>query len=306
MFLVVVDAHTKWIEVVPMSNSTSFGTIQQLRTLFAQFGIPRIVVTDNGPCFISEEFREFMTRNGIHHIRSSPYHPASNGLTERAVHVFKEGFKKMKEGTISDKIARFLFLYRNLPHSTTGVSPAELMFGRQLRSRLDLLKPSLESRVEHNQQRQKEGHDQHACERQFSVSDSVYVRNFGQGEVWFPGVISEVTGPVSYMIELMDGSGRTVRQHWDHVQRRHDMLPETLLVPEQIVELDLFWRIRVMHHMCNRILIQPHLSPNQKSRNDVIRCARDTPLRDSCDSHLWFPLRGEECAECDDCACFIM
>lgn len=129
------------------------------------------VVTDNGPCFISEEFREFMTRNGIHHIRSSPYHPASNGLAERAVRVFKEGFKKMKEGTISDKIARFLFAYRNLPHSTTGVSPAELMFGRQLRSQLDLLKPSLESRVEHNQQRQKEGHDQHARERQFSVSD---------------------------------------------------------------------------------------------------------------------------------------
>ena len=70
----------------------------------------------------------------------------------------------MKEGTISDKIARFLFSYRNLPHSTTGVSPTELMFGRQLRSRLDLLKPSLESRVEDNQQRQKEGHDQHARE----------------------------------------------------------------------------------------------------------------------------------------------
>ena len=109
------------------------------------------------------------------------------------------------------------------------------MFGRQLRSRLDLLKPSLESRVEHNQQRQK-GHDQHARERQFSVSDSVYVRNFGQGEVWFPGVISEVTGPVSYTTELTDGSGKTVRRHQDHVWRHHDVLPETLLVPEPVVE----------------------------------------------------------------------
>ena len=235
MFLVVVDAHTKWIEVVPMSNSTSFCTIQQLRTLFAQFGIPRTVVTDNGLCFISEEFREFMTRNGIHHIRSSPYHPASNGLAERVVRVFKEGFKKMKEGTVSDKIARFLFSYRNLPHSTTGVSPAELMFGRQLRSQLALLKSSLESCVEHNQQGQK-GHDQHARERQFSVSDCVYVRNFGQGELWFPGVISEVTGPVSYTIELTDGSGRTVRRHQDHVRRCHDVLAEPLLVPEQVME----------------------------------------------------------------------
>ena len=108
------------------------------------------------------------------------------------------------------------------------------MFGRQLCSRLDLLRPSLESRVEHNQLRQKEGHDQHARERQFSVSDCVYVRNFGQGEVWLPGVISEVTGPVSYTIELTDG--RTVRRHQDHVRMRHDTLPEPMLVPEQIVE----------------------------------------------------------------------
>ena len=110
--------------------SISFSTIQQLRTLFAQFGIPRTVVTDDGPCFISKEFREFMIKNGIHHIRFSPYHPASNGLAEHAVPVFKEGFKKMKEGTISDKIAHFLFSYRNLSHSTTGMSPAELMFSR--------------------------------------------------------------------------------------------------------------------------------------------------------------------------------
>ena len=109
------------------------------------------------------------------------------------------------------------------------------MFGRQLRSWLDLLKPSLESRVEHNQQCQKE-HDQHARERQFSVADCVYVHNFGQGEVWLSGIISEVTGPVSYTIELTDGSGRTVRQHLDHVRRRHDVLPEPLLVPEQVVE----------------------------------------------------------------------
>ena len=59
----------------------------------------------------------------------------------------------------------------------------------QLRSQLDLLKSSLESRVEHNQQHQK-GHDKHAHERQFSVSDCVYVCNFSQGEVWLPDVIS--------------------------------------------------------------------------------------------------------------------
>ena len=62
---------------------------------------------------------------------------------------------------------------------------------------------------------------------------TVYARNFGQGEVWLPGIISEVTGPVSYVIKLTDG--RTVRRHQDHVRRRY-VLPEPLLIPEQVVE----------------------------------------------------------------------
>ena len=60
----------------------------------------------------------------------------------------------MKSGTLSDKIARFLFAYRNTPHSTTGVSPAELLMGRKLRSPLDLLKPDLHFRVEGRQEKQ--------------------------------------------------------------------------------------------------------------------------------------------------------
>lgn len=77
----------------------------------------------------ASQVKSFRNSNGIHRICSSPYHPASNELTERAVHVFKEGLKKMKVGTISDKIARFLFSYRNIQHSSTGVLPAEQMFG---------------------------------------------------------------------------------------------------------------------------------------------------------------------------------
>ena len=100
-------------------------------------------VTDNGPQFTSSEFSQFTKSNGIKHVTSLPYHPSTNGLAEGSVQTFKEGIKKQKTGTIETCVSRFLFTYRNTPHSTTNVSPAMLMFNRQLRSHLDLLKPDI-------------------------------------------------------------------------------------------------------------------------------------------------------------------
>ena len=85
MFLIVVDAHSKWPEVIQMSSTTSFKTIEALRSLFAKYGLPEQLVSDNGPQFTSEEFADFMKVNGIKHIRSAPYHPSTNGLAERFV-----------------------------------------------------------------------------------------------------------------------------------------------------------------------------------------------------------------------------
>ena len=88
MFLVAINAHSKWIEVLPLSVATAQTTIQQLRQLFARFGIPESIVSDNGPQFIAAEFKEFCRVNGIQHAKVAPYHPSSNGLAERAVQVF--------------------------------------------------------------------------------------------------------------------------------------------------------------------------------------------------------------------------
>ena len=91
MILVVVDAYSKWIEAIPMSKATSCSTIRHLQTLFAQFGIPDTIVSDNGTDFVSQEFELFLLQNGINHITSSPYHPATNGQAERGVQIVKRG-----------------------------------------------------------------------------------------------------------------------------------------------------------------------------------------------------------------------
>ena len=69
MFFLVTDAHSKWPEVNIMSSTTAVRTISVLREMFSRLGIPEQLVSDNGPQFLSDEFKQFMTTNGIKHIR---------------------------------------------------------------------------------------------------------------------------------------------------------------------------------------------------------------------------------------------
>ena len=212
MFLVLVDTHSKWMEIhTTMSTSTDV-TLQKMRTSFATLGLPEILVTDNGTSFTSTEFQEFVQKNGIRHIRCAPYHPSSNGLAERAVQTFKSGLKKTTKGSLETRLAWFLFTYRLTPHATTGVSPSQLMFGRHVRSHLDLVRPNIEERVRLRQEHQKLSHDQHAKRREFEVGDMVYARNFAPGDKWLPGKVTKVLGPVSY----------TMRRHVDQLRTKEN------------------------------------------------------------------------------------
>ena len=121
-FFVLIDAHSKWIDAVCTNSPSAAAAIEHLRTIFSQFGIPETIVSDNAACFTGEEFKDFVTSNGIKHITSAPHHPASNGLAERAVQIVKSGLKKLTEGTFNTRLAKILFAYRITPQATTGVS----------------------------------------------------------------------------------------------------------------------------------------------------------------------------------------
>ena len=134
-----------------MLSITSAKTIEQLRILFATHGLRCKVVTDNSQSFTSEEFRSFLSYNGITHITSAPYH----GLAEHAVKTLKTaGIKNTQGANLQERLSRFLFTYRITPHITTGMPPSHLLMGRSLRSRLDCLFPDVASRVENRQTRQ--------------------------------------------------------------------------------------------------------------------------------------------------------
>ena len=72
----------------------------RLRVLFAQLGLPDTTVTDNGTCFVSAEFKAYLTKNRIKQITSAPYHPPTNGMAERAMQIVKQGLKNITQGSI--------------------------------------------------------------------------------------------------------------------------------------------------------------------------------------------------------------
>ena len=171
MWLVWIDAFSKYGGVEHVKSSNGFSTVRKLTDMFSLFGNPEQIVSDNGTQFTSHEFKEFCNSNGIRHIRSAPYHPSTNGETKRFVQVFKKALRPQvgNKVDVQAEIFKFLPRYRTIPHSTTGRSPSELLFGRTIRTTLDLLKPRVETQVLKQQTRAIQNHDRTARDRQFSV-----------------------------------------------------------------------------------------------------------------------------------------
>ena len=101
MWLLVIDAYSKWPEVYAMSATTARATVQQLRKISTTHDLPQMIVSDNGTQFVSEEFEQFCSSRGIQHDTIVPYHPGSNGEAERLVETFKKSIDKANPKTVS-------------------------------------------------------------------------------------------------------------------------------------------------------------------------------------------------------------
>ena len=91
MFLLTIDAHSKWMDIHCVKSATSSLTIDTMKSTFASHSLPEILVSDNGSNFVSSELKSFLQKNGMKHITSAPYHPRTNGLVARMVQTFKQG-----------------------------------------------------------------------------------------------------------------------------------------------------------------------------------------------------------------------
>lgn len=221
MFLIVVDAHSKWPEVYVMDKTTSQHTIHRLQDVFCRFGVAGTIVTDNGRQFVSTEFKTFIKNLGGRHIFSAAYHPSMNGLAERFVQSLKSALRKGRpQDSLELTVQTFLLTYRNTPHAMTKETPANLFLGRRLRTRFDAYKPSVGGRVGHQQFVQIL--KRKARQSTFRVNENVLVRSYRGSEKWVPGTILKQSGPVSFQVRATTARGTYIwRRHQDHQMLHH-------------------------------------------------------------------------------------
>ena len=146
-YLAMADRYSNWLSVFKLKKDDSPHLIEALRQYFSRWGVSKDLTSDGASVFVSSLTKGFLDRWGVRHRVASAYYPRGNKRAEVAV---KSAKRLVTEnlgpgGSLdTDKFARALLAHRNCPDSETGLSPAQILFGRQLRDHL----PALVSRYE--------------------------------------------------------------------------------------------------------------------------------------------------------------
>lgn len=233
IFLIIVDAYSKWPEVFIVNNMTSATVIRHLRMIFATHGLCETLVSDNGTSFVSSEMNQFLEANKIKHVKTAPFHPSTNGLAERMVQTVKDKLRKMDGMSWEVKLPNMLLGLRATPCASTSKSPAELLFNRRLRTLLDTIYPHEQKRKVREEQvfRNNKKRD-----RQTDLGSDVMYRNFSSGPRWLPGTIVSKEGPASYGIET--GDGDIVSRHIDQLIKKQTSDIQTSQAEQENIEQD--------------------------------------------------------------------
>ena len=200
-----MDYGSRYPEAIPLKNTDSQTVATAMLDIFSRLGIPEEILSDQGANFISKLMQYLYKLLGVKSIRTSPYHPQTNGAVERFYGTLRAMLKKYEHDQRgwNTLLPYLLFAYREVLNRSTGFSLFDLMFGRHVRRPLDVLKSGwtdkddpqtttlewmleLRSRLDQMmviaiqtqtevQAETKARHDKHAKERHFDVGDQVLV-----------------------------------------------------------------------------------------------------------------------------------
>ena len=215
--LIMIDAYSKYIWTEVMNTDTT--TLKTLAVLYGWFcqrnGFPSTIVSDNGPQFTSHEFANKMAKWGIKHILTPPYHPASNGIAEKAVDIVKGKLKKMGSSSkpidLYVNIQAALRVYRASPHSSTCQTPYELIDSAPV----PVMFPRLQLSHQQIQENQRTSVPKKRLRkvRSFQTDDNVLVYDT-QTKLNSKGVIVDSKSKNSYIVKV---NGRNKHISSDHI-----------------------------------------------------------------------------------------
>ena len=235
-YLAVADKYSGWLSILHFVKDSAQNVVKALRDYFAVFGVSEIVCTDGATAFTASEVQEFFRIWGVEHRVSSAYHPTSNKRAEIAV----KSAKRLVRDNLgpggalqSDKMLRALLAHRNTPDAVTGLSPASIVFGRQLRDhipRRSYVPQLVWSEVA--QKREEAFLKRHYANaekvergarvlKELNIGDHVYIQDqYGNSpRKWSKsGVIVESAGYDSFIVKV-DGSGKVTRRNRQFLRR---------------------------------------------------------------------------------------
>ena len=239
-YLLVVDAYSGYFEIEMLEDTSSCTVIEHIKKIFARDGIPEQLLTDNGPQYSSRHFKEFAKEWGFLHKTSSPNYPRSNGLSERTVQTAKNLLKKTKAEGKDPYLA--LLTYRDSPRENGLQSPAQLLFGRKLRTQVPIATESLIPKTpdQYNTQRKlilrrekaKLNHDRHSRKTPYPTLNLGSRIRFHHGKEWVPAeFVSQSQYPRSFNIRTPDGN--VIRRNRAHIKViPQDSERERIIIPE--------------------------------------------------------------------------
>ena len=129
-YLLIVDYFSRFVEVIKLTSTTSNAVITATKSVFSRYGVPELLMTDNGPQYVCAAFRQFAEEYNFEHTTSSPHFPQSNGQAERAVQTVKRILSRSEDPFLA------LMTYRATPLPWCGYSPAQLLMGRNIRTNI--------------------------------------------------------------------------------------------------------------------------------------------------------------------------
>lgn len=219
--LIVEDYYSNYIEIANMSTISAKCLINALKPIFSRHGIPVELMSDNGPPYNSNEFKDFLCLWGIQHKTSSPYLARSNGLVESGVKIVKQILTKCNESGTDPYLA--LLQYRTTPRGNIP-SPSQLLMSRSLRTQMPItikhLKPTItDYHKYHKNKRQNMNKQQYYYNKKarklpkLHINEHIWYKKKPE-QRWLSGkIIKQCKEPRSFIIESEGNTYRRNRQH---------------------------------------------------------------------------------------------